>query len=478
VFSHLCPFIARAARWLALPACLAAALPGEVLAQGSVLNSSTQDRYHDQAQEGHRRHDFSPRVPPRNGRFVYGHWTPYNPPDPSLLPPSMKTHVIQRGDTLWDLSGKYYHDNYLWPFIWEANSWVTFPHWIYPGDTLVIPPLMVMPIGETIEEAPKIPDILEGYFAPGGYNAIHCGHFIADPNITPMGEIIAAEADPANLLFAKGDVVYVNVGARDGVLPGDEFAILWPRQRMAISPAEADWEDEILRHPATNEPLGVVQQMTGRLKIILLGDSISTAEITYSCDSIEVGFKLRPFDEVPLPLVKRRDLGYQPRVLDLPHEGRGYIVYVHDLVYGGAIGSLVTIDLGTMDGVIPGDVFRIFRDEKYNALHLDVDHLGHAWDWRNAKKEEAIRRDPQDKTVYGKSKPVETLPPRLVGTLVVLYAEDHTATCTTIQGAQEFYTGDAVVYEPMDSGLASVAVVNGAFESGVPLSRQASSLSR
>ena len=46
------------------------------------------------------------------------------------------THKVQWGDTLWDLSRKY---GVSIDSIVKANKQIKDPHWIYTGDTLVIP---------------------------------------------------------------------------------------------------------------------------------------------------------------------------------------------------------------------------------------------------------------------------------------------------------------------------------------------------
>ncbi|MFN2238843.1 MAG: LysM peptidoglycan-binding domain-containing protein, partial [Thermoanaerobaculia bacterium] len=60
------------------------------------------------------------------------------PPDPSLFPAGSKVHIIERGDTLWDLARRFYGDAYLWPQLWELNTYIRDSHWIYPGDPLLV----------------------------------------------------------------------------------------------------------------------------------------------------------------------------------------------------------------------------------------------------------------------------------------------------------------------------------------------------
>jgi hypothetical protein len=76
--------------------------------------------------------------PPRELHRVGDHWTPYNPPDPSTYPPAAHTYTIKGGDTLWALAKNFYKNPYLWPQLWEANTWITDAHWIYPGDVILV----------------------------------------------------------------------------------------------------------------------------------------------------------------------------------------------------------------------------------------------------------------------------------------------------------------------------------------------------
>jgi hypothetical protein len=66
-------------------------------------------------------------------------------------------HTVVQGNTLWALSERYYNDPYRWPRIYEANRGVVEdPHWIYPGEELVIPDVLATEqvVQVTVQPAP------------------------------------------------------------------------------------------------------------------------------------------------------------------------------------------------------------------------------------------------------------------------------------------------------------------------------------
>ena len=49
---------------------------------------------------------------------------------------SSNTHIVQKGDTLWDICTLYYGDSELWPQLWTLNPFITNPHLLKEGDVI------------------------------------------------------------------------------------------------------------------------------------------------------------------------------------------------------------------------------------------------------------------------------------------------------------------------------------------------------
>jgi len=70
-------------------------------------------------------------------------------------------YVVVKGDTLWDISGRFLDKPWQWPSIWNANPQIENPHLIYPGDVVSLVyidgvPQLRLNRGGTVRLSPSI----------------------------------------------------------------------------------------------------------------------------------------------------------------------------------------------------------------------------------------------------------------------------------------------------------------------------------
>lgn len=365
--------------------------------------------------------------PPRELHRVGDHWTAYNPPDPSSYPAGARTHEIKAGDTLWALAQQYYNNPYLWPQLWEANTWITDAHWIYPGDVL-----LVEGEGTTVAEAAETSGAAMSTVTPraGGTGEptnvfaapqqesgipvariaaesrplalgteadIYCYGYIGDPN-EPMPNFIASHENvdvkyvpranpdmPADATI--GDLIYVRGGVASGLIAGESYLVVQPA--------------DMIVHPVTGRRLGRQYDYIGQVRILCTEDGRSRAIVTQACREIPIGARLKPIPQLPIPIARIPD---PAQWCDAPTgKTSGYIVDSREWELGLVEGNLVQIDLGRDEGIQPGDFLTVTRPSE--------------------------RRDQ---------------PPMILGQIGVLTTESRTATAIVITARREMFIGDRV----------------------------------
>ena len=115
------------------------------------------------------------------------------------------SHAVQKGDTLWDLSGEYLHDPLLWPKIWKVNPEIANPHWIMPGQVIMIPGMGGAPAREVVvaqEVAPVAPVIPVAPVESGPSPLARAG--------------MASSSEPLPIIVGKKDLPLAGVQARAG----------------------------------------------------------------------------------------------------------------------------------------------------------------------------------------------------------------------------------------------------------------------
>ena len=222
-------------------------------------------------------------------------------------------YIIKRGDTLWDLSGRFLDDPFFWPRLWQSNQYITNPHWIYPGNPIrfypfeevkvppakpaeikppevkpreVKPPEVKPEIARKppVEEKPveeaappvRPPEVALKPEAISPAEERWAG-FVTKKEFPGIGVVVEPK-ERGRLLMAEGDIVYLAFKKRDPIEIGELFTI------FRISP--------VIKHPLTGENLGRKVSILGECKIIGAHDAMYTAQIIKSYRGIVRGDRL------------------------------------------------------------------------------------------------------------------------------------------------------------------------------------------
>ena len=134
------------------------------------------------------------------------------------------TYVVQEGDTLWSIAGKFLQRPWLWPEIWQANPQISNPHAIYPGDVISLA------YGERTV-ATVVPGPRGGVSPVDAIPLSEIEPFLKDVRIVAgfehMPYVVALEED--RLRADSGSVAYVR-GLADA-RPGERFTIVRPTMK-------------------------------------------------------------------------------------------------------------------------------------------------------------------------------------------------------------------------------------------------------
>lgn len=380
-------------------------------------------------------------LPPKEGRFVGDHWTPWNPPTP---PDGAEVHIIIRGDTLWGLAETNLRDPYLWPRIWDQNRYILDSHWIYPGDPIVMPgPVTVIadetaPAGAPVDEdGDGIESPVETAMAPpepGGSprrspwtkpdpdsaadpSEMLCSGRIVGDDWKNDAFVFAAEEEQRET-FGPGDIVYINQGLSHGVKPGDRFHVVHREHKV--------------KHPVSNDTVGYMLRRMATVQVLVAQAETATVEIIDGCDVVMRGYELEPYQDLVSP--RRRETGLARYGVEDNGRARGHVIFGEDDTIEVAEGDIVYIDLGRGDGIEPGDYFMIFRDDLTdddpNEAGMKRIRIPH----KSTIPALNTRKIPRGKPI----------PRKMLGELVVLSAGEETATAKIMATFREVYYGDEV----------------------------------
>ncbi|MGH8033240.1 MAG: LysM peptidoglycan-binding domain-containing protein [Luteimonas sp.] len=295
------------------------------------------------------------------------------------------TYVVVRGDTLWDIAGKFLQRPWLWPEIWQANPQIRNPHLIYPGDVISLAYL------DRVNRLTATP----GPRTDAPISAIALDDveaFLRDLRVLDSFDqlpyVVGLEDD--QLRAASGQAVYVRGLAGQRI--GNRYLVVRPTTRythltrsgLCCDRIHSDDLDDrgrrtidfenhwtnVVTPDKGNELLGfeLVRVSAGTLtRGEVAGIEASTLVLDTADREVRIGDRLIPVDAQPydlqfFPHPPKQQTGY----------GKARVLAVADNHTHGGPRDVIAISLGSREGVDNGTVFSIWREGSNVADRVEV----------------------------------------------------------------------------------------------------------
>jgi len=314
-------------------------------------------------------------------------------------------YKVRKGDTLWDISKRFFDSPVLWPDLWKENKQITNPHWIYPGDEIRLHQDMSGFDIETLEpepeEEPKPEAVIEPTPPPEKrpepayivFNPIDRIGFIKKSPVAASGTIFKSQDDTR--LIRTDDTIYIRKLNDESFDPGSRFTIY-----------------RTIRHgklPDSDFTGGTQHYLVGVAQIIVNEPQFAVGKIIRSYRSIQTDDLLTPYHERSQKII----------ITESKEDIRGRIIGSEGNRTIMGEETVAFIDKGELDGMLPGQIYHVFYQEK-------------------------MRESPRN--------PIEImLTPIDIGTIFILHTEDNTAT-VFITDAQRAISPGAMFRTPTPPG--------------------------
>ncbi len=289
--------------------------------------------------------------------------------NPLLLSNDAPTmYVVVKGDTLWDISGKFLKEPWRWPEIWNMNrDQIKNPHLIYPGDIVKLSfdangkPLLTVVSADASGSSKLSPRIRAEAIdqAIPSIPARVIGPFLSAPLVAEQGSMNSAPrivaSEEGRVVVGAGNLVYA-VGIKPD--QGTKWQIYRPGSALV--------------DPATKEILGYEAQYLGDAKVNRFGEGMttpSTLEIIKSNQEINRGDRLMPAGNATLPQ-------YSPRAPE--KQVKGNVIAVVGGVAETAQYSIVVLNLGARESIEVGHVLSVQTGGELVSTDM-TNESSHGW---------------------------------------------------------------------------------------------------
>lgn len=326
-------------------------------------------------------------------------------PDETTAGKVPEMHVVEKGDTMWDICQKYFQNPWRWPQLWSENPLITNPHWIFPGDVLRLAAPSEEPIGEV--GLPGTPGGTGGPGIGGGKafsgNGIPLREFgFVDPReLAAGGEINGSREE--KIMLSTGDSAYVSFSASQPLHAGDRYTIYRPVGDACSAGARARECGPVV-DPGTGQVLGYLVFIIGDVQI----DQVTEGQMARGTlldlyEPAERGYKVGP--------VFRQFRNVEPKASAVSLESTIVSTIHPNQLIGHHM--LVVMNRGRAAGVEVGNKFYIVRrGDGYRGVLQ-------SWEAHDAR-----------------------FPKEVVGELMAVDVRDNLTIAYVVRGSKELRVGD------------------------------------